>query len=222
MAYELSPQFVRLSELISTSPKDAWVGLVEFVAGGGQLLEAEALLEELVANNAPDFLDAIESEAAASDQFAEVVAYATVTEVGGPGIDRFHEIQRQVRDRLGVQSWQGLMPFSDHNPSPPPRVPGGASDTERDDDLHPLVKSDPERAWPIVLAFVRTHPELASAQDLVEDLVTSMTTSSSPGLRPPRWMTRSSARSSYRHMWVAWQAKVPNSSAIYRLGFCRS
>jgi hypothetical protein len=33
------------------------------------------------------------------------------------------------------------------------------------------VKSDPERAWPQVLAFVREHPESAAAGDLIEDLV---------------------------------------------------
>lgn len=39
------------------------------------------------------------------------------------------------------------------------------------DDLHALVKSDPERAWLRVLAFVRDHPDSAAAQDLIEDLI---------------------------------------------------
>jgi hypothetical protein len=42
---------------------------------------------------------------------------------------------------------------------------------EEHDDLHELVKSDPELAWPRVLAFVRGHPDLAAAQDLIEHLV---------------------------------------------------
>ena len=42
---------------------------------------------------------------------------------------------------------------------------------ENEDELHGLVKSDPERAWPLVLAFVRGHPELAASQDMVEDFV---------------------------------------------------
>jgi hypothetical protein len=37
--------------------------------------------------------------------------------------------------------------------------------------LHALVKTDPEQAWPRVLAFVREHPELAVSQDLIEDFV---------------------------------------------------
>jgi hypothetical protein len=40
------------------------------------------------------------------------------------------------------------------------------------DELHELVKSDPERAWPEVLAFIHDYPDLsAEAQDLVEDFV---------------------------------------------------
>jgi hypothetical protein len=37
--------------------------------------------------------------------------------------------------------------------------------------LHELVRIDPERAWPLVLKFVRNHPALAESQDLIEDLV---------------------------------------------------
>jgi hypothetical protein len=33
------------------------------------------------------------------------------------------------------------------------------------------VKTDPEKAWPQVLAFVREHPELAMSQDLIEDFI---------------------------------------------------
>ena len=39
------------------------------------------------------------------------------------------------------------------------------------DELHDMVKSDPERAWPLALEFVRRHPELAASQDLIEDFV---------------------------------------------------
>jgi hypothetical protein len=39
------------------------------------------------------------------------------------------------------------------------------------DDLPDLVKSDPERAWPRVLAFVQQHPEDESAGALIEDFV---------------------------------------------------
>lgn len=37
--------------------------------------------------------------------------------------------------------------------------------------LRALVRTDPEAAWPQVLAFVREHPELAASQNLIEDLV---------------------------------------------------
>jgi deferrochelatase/peroxidase EfeB len=37
--------------------------------------------------------------------------------------------------------------------------------------LHELVAKDPEQAWPLVLAYIREHPDLASAQDLVEDFI---------------------------------------------------
>jgi hypothetical protein len=39
------------------------------------------------------------------------------------------------------------------------------------DDLHELVKSDPERAWPMVLELLRAHPESAAAGHLIEDFV---------------------------------------------------
>jgi hypothetical protein len=39
------------------------------------------------------------------------------------------------------------------------------------DRLYALVKSDPEQAWPEVLTFVRTYPDSAASQDLLEDLV---------------------------------------------------
>jgi hypothetical protein len=40
------------------------------------------------------------------------------------------------------------------------------------DELHERVKSDPERAWPEVLAFIHDHPnQAAEAQDLIEDFV---------------------------------------------------
>ncbi|MEK6720472.1 MAG: hypothetical protein AABZ33_07345 [Chloroflexota bacterium] len=71
------------------------------------------MLEDLVSRDPTAFLDAIESEAAASDQFAEVVAHATVIDVGGPGIDRFHQIQRRIRDQLGVQYWEGWLPLGE-------------------------------------------------------------------------------------------------------------
>jgi hypothetical protein len=112
----MSPEYVRLSQLIATQPTEAWAGLVAFVAGGGELLEAEALLEDLVANHPAAFLDAIESETAASNRFSEVVAYSTVHEVGGPAIDRFHQIQRRMRDELGVSYWEGSLPFGENQP----------------------------------------------------------------------------------------------------------
>jgi hypothetical protein len=40
-----------------------------------------------------------------------------------------------------------------------------------EDELHDLVRVDPERAWPIVLEFVRDNSGSAVAQDLVEDFV---------------------------------------------------
>ena len=42
---------------------------------------------------------------------------------------------------------------------------------ESQDELHGLVKSDPERAWPLVLAFVQGHPDSAASQDMIEDFV---------------------------------------------------
>jgi hypothetical protein len=42
---------------------------------------------------------------------------------------------------------------------------------QESDELHELITSDPELAWPRVLAFVREHPGTAEAQDFVEDLV---------------------------------------------------
>lgn len=39
------------------------------------------------------------------------------------------------------------------------------------DDLKELVRSDPERAWPRVLAFVRAHPESAAGHAMIEDFV---------------------------------------------------
>ena len=39
------------------------------------------------------------------------------------------------------------------------------------DDLHELVKSDPERAWPMVLALLRIHPDWVEAAHLMEDFV---------------------------------------------------
>jgi hypothetical protein len=39
-------------------------------------------------------------------------------------------------------------------------------------DLHELVRTDPEAAWPKVVAFVREHPESAyESHDLIEDFV---------------------------------------------------
>lgn len=38
-------------------------------------------------------------------------------------------------------------------------------------DLHELVRTDPDTAWPMVLAYIRNHPASAAAIDLIEDLV---------------------------------------------------
>ena len=40
-----------------------------------------------------------------------------------------------------------------------------------EDELHELVKNDPERAWPLVLAFVRDNPGSLTSYDLIEDFV---------------------------------------------------
>jgi len=37
--------------------------------------------------------------------------------------------------------------------------------------LHELVKTDPEAAWPRVVAFIQEHPEKAEGVDLLEDFV---------------------------------------------------
>ncbi len=42
---------------------------------------------------------------------------------------------------------------------------------DRFDEIHELIKSDPERAWPEVLRFVHRHSSSSEAQDLIQDLV---------------------------------------------------
>jgi hypothetical protein len=44
--------------------------------------------------------------------FAELVAHATVHQVGGTAIDRFHALQRRLRDELGIAHWEGSMPIA--------------------------------------------------------------------------------------------------------------
>lgn len=112
-----SPEYRRLDRLTATDPALAWDGLVRFVGEGGHGLEAQSLLEDLVGRYPLRFVEAIELEAARSDQFAELVAMAHTGDVAGPEIERFRELQRRVRDRLGIDHWQGLMPF-------PPDEPG--------------------------------------------------------------------------------------------------
>lgn len=68
--------------------------------------------------NAPAFMDDIEAEAEVNSRFAEAVAYATVLDSRGPAIDRFHALQRQVRDRLGIEYFHGWMPFQGDSEPP--------------------------------------------------------------------------------------------------------
>ncbi|MEK6720474.1 MAG: hypothetical protein AABZ33_07355 [Chloroflexota bacterium] len=39
------------------------------------------------------------------------------------------------------------------------------------DDLHALVETDPEKAWPLVLDFIRDQPNSAAGLDFLEDFV---------------------------------------------------
>ena len=106
-----SPQYIRVRQLIDVDPVQAVDELVAFVANGGDLLEGSALIEDLVADHASDVIDAIETRVAESRPFAELVAHATVHEVGGAAIDRFHALQRRLRDELGIAHWEGYMPI---------------------------------------------------------------------------------------------------------------
>ena len=38
-------------------------------------------------------------------------------------------------------------------------------------DLHALIRTSPDEAWPLVVEFVRGHPGSAEAEDFIEDLV---------------------------------------------------
>jgi hypothetical protein len=105
--------FHRLEALISADPHAAWPELVQFISGDAPRLEAEALLEDLVAQHVAEFIEDIESEADSSQRFAEAVAYATVGDAKpGVALDRFHALQRRVRDRLGIDYWEGWEPMS--------------------------------------------------------------------------------------------------------------
>jgi hypothetical protein len=99
-------ELARLNRLTHTNPAAAFDGLVRLVANRGRSLEAEALLEDLVASYTDQWFDAIEVEAEATEAFAEVVANATISDARGSGVGRFLAVQRGIRMR-GWESHSG-------------------------------------------------------------------------------------------------------------------
>jgi hypothetical protein len=109
-------ELARLNRLTHTNPAAAFDGLVRLVANRGRSLEAEALLEDLVASYTDQWFDAIEVEAEATEAFAEVVANATISDARGSGVGRFLAVQRGIRMRLGIAFWKGIIPLDVETP----------------------------------------------------------------------------------------------------------
>jgi hypothetical protein len=105
-------EYFRLQTLIAEGdPSDVWEELRAFVGGRPYDLGSLSLVEDFVSRHAEHFLEAIEREAAQSRTFAEAVAHVDISgSLMTPTVERFYELQRGVRERLGIDYWTGWLP----------------------------------------------------------------------------------------------------------------